>query len=60
MRALHEQERLFNKLAENALRLGHQQSAAEYQAKAAQAQAHSQALRALIAARAFATKDETS
>lgn len=59
MRALHEQERLFNKLAENALRLGHQQSAAEYQARAAQAQAHSRSLRDLIAARVVGTKDET-
>lgn len=51
IRALHEQERFFSKLAEKELQFGHQESAAEYQATATKASAHSQALRDVIAAR---------
>jgi two-component system chemotaxis response regulator CheB len=60
VRALHEQERLFSKMAEKELQTGHQQGAAEYQAKAAQARAHSQALRDVISARALVGHDEGS
>jgi two-component system chemotaxis response regulator CheB len=59
IRALHEQERLFSKMREQALKSGHHDSAAEYQAKAAQAKAHSQALREVIATSA-AVKTEAS
>lgn len=52
IRALHEQERLYAKLAENELRAGHQGGGAEYRALAAQARAHSQTLRELSTARA--------
>jgi two-component system chemotaxis response regulator CheB len=60
IRALHEQERLFSKLAEKELQSGRQGGGAEYQAMAAQAQAHSTALRELIAARAIAVHSESS
>ncbi|MFL6633714.1 MAG: chemotaxis protein CheB [Massilia sp.] len=60
IRALHEQERLFSKLAEQALRSGQQGGAAEYQAMAAQARAHSQALRDVIAERALVSQGEVS
>jgi len=60
IRALHEQERLFDKMSEKALQSGHHESVAEYQAKAAQAQAHAQALRDVIATRALVVQDETS
>jgi two-component system chemotaxis response regulator CheB len=58
MRALHEQERLFSKLAEKELRSGHHAGAAEYQAMAAQARAHSQALRDVVAARTLSATAE--
>jgi two-component system chemotaxis response regulator CheB len=58
MRALHEQERLFSKLAEKELRFGHHAGAAEYQAMAAQARAHSQALRDVVAARTLSATAE--
>jgi two-component system chemotaxis response regulator CheB len=60
IRALHEQERLFSKLAEQALRSGRQAGAAEYQAMAAQARAHSQALRGVIAERAIVSQGDVS
>jgi two-component system chemotaxis response regulator CheB len=50
IRALHEQDRLFTKLAEKEVQSGHQKEAAEYQAKVAQARAQSQILRDLVAA----------
>ena len=56
IRALHEQERLFTKLCERELQSGNTEAAGEYRAKAAQAQAHSQALRDLISARAVPVK----
>jgi two-component system chemotaxis response regulator CheB len=55
VRALHEQERLFIKMSEKALQMGHASSSAEYLAKAEQARKHSQALREVIATRALAT-----
>jgi two-component system, chemotaxis family, protein-glutamate methylesterase/glutaminase len=58
IRALHEQERLFSKMAENERHSGHQGGAGEYQAMVAKARAHSQALRDLIAARAPITQAE--
>jgi two-component system chemotaxis response regulator CheB len=58
IRALHEQERLFSKLYERELQSGNNEAAAEYRAKAAQAQAHSQALRDVIATRALAIRPE--
>ena len=51
VRAFHEQELLFSKLAEKELQSGHQREAVVYQAMVAQARSHSQALRDLIAAR---------
>jgi two-component system chemotaxis response regulator CheB len=54
IRALHEQERLFEKMSEKALQSGLHDSVAEYRAKAAQARAHSQALRDVIATRVLA------
>ena len=60
IRALHEQERLFNKLVEKELRFGHQEGAAEYQAMAAKARAHSQALRDVVAARALIDQKQIS
>jgi two-component system chemotaxis response regulator CheB len=60
IRALHEQERLFSKLAEKERESGRQGGGAEYRAMAAQAQAHSKALRELIAARAIAVHSESS
>jgi two-component system chemotaxis response regulator CheB len=60
IRALHEQERLFTKLAEQALRSGHQGGAAEYQAMVGQARAHSQAVRGVIAERALVSQGEVS
>jgi len=59
IRALHEQERLFNQMSEQAVQSGHTGSVAEYRAKAAQAQAHSQSLREVIATRALIVKPET-
>jgi two-component system, chemotaxis family, protein-glutamate methylesterase/glutaminase len=59
IRALHEQERLFSKLCEKELQLGNSEAAAEYRAKAAQAQRHSQELRDLIATRALAVRLDT-
>jgi len=59
IRALHEQERLFNKMSEQALQSGHTDSVAEYRAKAAQAKAHAQSLREVIATRALIVKPET-
>lgn len=60
IRALHEQEQLFRKLCERERQAGHAQSAAEYEAKMAQARAHSQALRDVVATRALVVRDETS
>jgi two-component system chemotaxis response regulator CheB len=60
IRALHERERLFNKLAEKELQSGRQEGTAEYRAMAAQARAHSQSLRDVIAARLPAAQTETS
>jgi two-component system chemotaxis response regulator CheB len=60
IRALHEQERLFSKLAEKERQSGHQAGAAEYQAMEARARAHSQALRDVIAARALISNAEVS
>jgi two-component system chemotaxis response regulator CheB len=60
MRALHEQERLFSKMAEKEHESGHPGGGAEYRAMAAQARAHSTALRELIAARALAGQKEPS
>jgi two-component system chemotaxis response regulator CheB len=58
IRALHEQERLFSKLAEKELRSGSKAGAAEYQAMEAQARAHSKALREVVAARALSPEAE--
>ena len=58
IRALHEQERLFDKMREKALEAGQHASAADYQAKAAQARTHSQSLRDLIATAAVLIKPE--
>lgn len=60
IRALHEQERLFSKLAENKLRFGDQGEAAEYRAMAAKARTHSQALRDVIVARAIIDQKQPS
>jgi two-component system chemotaxis response regulator CheB len=60
IRALHEQERLFSKMQEKAQQLGHSVSVAEYQAKAAQAEAHSKTLRDVITTRSFLVRKETS
>jgi two-component system chemotaxis response regulator CheB len=60
IRALHEQERLFSKLAEKELLSGHQAGAAEHQAMAAQAKAHSQALRDVVAARVLVGEGKLS
>jgi two-component system chemotaxis response regulator CheB len=60
IRALHEQERLFNKMGEQARESGQHESAAEYQIKAAQAKSHSQALRDLIATSAVVVKPDPS
>jgi two-component system chemotaxis response regulator CheB len=60
IRALHEQERLFSKLAEKELRSGNEGAAAEYQARARKASVHSQALRDVIAARALVSGDEVA
>jgi two-component system chemotaxis response regulator CheB len=59
IRALHEQERLFSKMREKALQLGHEHSSADYLRKAQQAQRHAQALREVIAARALAVPGDT-
>jgi len=58
IRALHEQERLFTKLADKSLQAGQKSSRAEYQAKADQARTHAQSLRELIAARALVVTQE--
>ncbi|CAN7486819.1 chemotaxis protein CheB [Massilia sp. LjRoot122] len=60
IRALHEQERLFSKMAEKELQTGRQEGAAEYQAMAARARTHSQALRDVIAARALVSHSDAS
>lgn len=59
IRALHEQERLFDKMREKAFEAGQHASAADYQAKAAQAKAHSQSLRDVIATAAVLVKPGT-
>jgi len=59
IRALHEQERLCKKMSEKALESGDQDAVAEYQAKATQAQAHSQVLRDVIASRALVIQGQT-
>jgi len=58
IRALHEQERLFSKLAEQALRSGQQGEAVEYQAMATQAHTNSQALRDVVSARTLSATAE--
>ena len=60
IRALHEQERLFSKLAEKEVQSGHQEMAAEYRAMVAKVSAHSQALRDVIAARTVISQGEVS
>jgi two-component system chemotaxis response regulator CheB len=60
IRALHEQERLFSKLAETELQSGRHEGAAEYRAMAARASGHSRALREVVAARALSAKAEHS
>lgn len=60
IRALHEQDRLYTKMQESALATGNAKSAAEYQARAAQARSHSQSLREVIATRAHIAKRETT
>jgi two-component system chemotaxis response regulator CheB len=57
IRALHEQERLFSKLGERECQLGQAGRAAEYEAKARQAKAHSQTLRDVISTRALMVKN---
>jgi len=59
IRALHEQERLFEKMREKAFEARRHASAADYQAKAAQAKAYSQSLRDLIATAAVLVKPDT-
>lgn len=56
IRALHDQQRLFSKLASKEQNAHHQESAADYQSKALEAQAHSQSLRDMIATRALISK----
>lgn len=56
IRALHEQQRLFEKLSEKERQSGHAASANEYREKAAQAERHSQSLREVIATRGLAVK----
>lgn len=58
IRALHEQERLFTKMREKALQLGHADSSADYLAKAEQARQHATALRDVVATRALVVKRE--
>ncbi|MEX5748752.1 chemotaxis protein CheB [Massilia sp. X63] len=58
IRALHEQERLCSKLAEKELQASRQLEAAEYQAMATQARAHSQVLRDVISARTLVSRDD--
>lgn len=60
VRALHEQERLFMKLADKERESGRAEEAADYAAKAAKASAHSRSLRDVIATRGLITKNETS
>jgi len=60
VRALHEQERLFMKLADKERESGRTEEAADYAAKAAQARAHSRSLRDVIATRGLIAKNETS
>lgn len=56
VRALHEQERLFSKLSERERQSGQIERAAEYEAKATQAKAHSQTLREVVVKRALMVK----
>jgi len=56
VRALHEQEQLFSKLSERDRQSGQIEGAAEYEAKAAQARAHSQTLREVIVTRTLMVK----
>lgn len=56
MRALHEQERLFSRLRDPEVQSGHLERANDYELKARQAKAHSQALREMIAARTLMVK----
>ena len=60
IRALHEQERLFSRLAEKELQSGLQGGAAEYQIMAARARVHSQALRDVVTARALIGEGQIS
>ena len=60
IRALHEQERLFGKMGQQAQAIGDHKSAAEYLAKAAQAKAHSQALRDVISASPLVVRPDPS
>jgi two-component system chemotaxis response regulator CheB len=57
IRALHEQERLFGKLAAKERQSVQEKQAAEYEAKAMQAKTHSQTLRDVIATRALIVRD---
>lgn len=56
IRALHEQERLFNKLCERERQSSQAERAAEYEAKAMHAKAQSQTLRDVISTRKFLVK----
>ena len=57
VRALHEQEQLFSKLRDRERQSGQADRAAEYEAKALQARAHSQTLREVISKRALVVKN---
>ena len=57
IRALHEQQRLFSKMHEQALQSGHHVTAAGYEATAAQATMHAESLRDVIATLAVAKPD---
>jgi two-component system, chemotaxis family, protein-glutamate methylesterase/glutaminase len=60
IRALHEQERLFSKLCEKERQSGQAERAAEYEAKALRAKAHSQTLRDVIATRNLVVESNRS
>lgn len=60
IRALREQERLFSKMCETERHAGQHERAADYEAKAKQAKAHSQSLRDLISARALTVKNKSA
>lgn len=60
IRALHEQERLFSKLCDAERQAGQAERAAEYEAKAMQAKAHSRTLREVFSMRASSTRNTNS